>query len=374
MKNVLILKFPYRSSFGGGEKHTLLITQELKKCGFDFFLLSSCPTLIKEFSLRNWPVKKIWMLPEPVAKWSLLVFPLLALPMHFVLVYFLIYYRLAKKVKTLYCLSLTEKILITLPARTLGLKVVWVEHVGFQRWLTLNPLKIFYKLWSKLATVIVISQALKQQLIDLGIADKNIRVIYNGFDFSQYDTYRPDIISREKRNFITGTVCRLEKEKGVEYLLLAFKKVLEIIPGLRLVIVGSGSERKKLEWLAQKIGIDRLTQFVGFQGDPLKWIRTFDIFVLPSVGRESFGQVLVDALALERPIIASAIEGTPEVVIDGQTGLLVKPGSSDELSRAIIRLYQKPELARQLALNGRGYVEQNFTLERMLNDYYQTLK
>ena len=126
--------------------------------------------------------------------------------------------------------------------------------------------------------------------------------------------------------------------------------------------------------MSKKIGIDRTTQFVGYQEDHLSWIKTFDIFILPSVGRESFGTVLVDALALERPVVSSSIEGTPEIIVNEQTGLLVQPGNSGDLAQAIIALYQKPEQARQLAINGRHYVEQRFTLERMVTDFYQLLK
>ncbi|MDD5341854.1 MAG: glycosyltransferase family 4 protein [Patescibacteria group bacterium] len=370
MKKILILKFPYRSSFGGGESHTLTLVEELSKMGYQFRLISSCRVLLAEFKKRDWPAKKIWALPEPVAKWSLLVFPFLAIPMFLYLSLILLIQRF-RGVRAIYCLSLTEKILATLPARLFGLKVFWMEHVGFRRWLTLNPLRIFYRLFSRLATVVVISQALQQQLRWLGLKEKNIKVIYNGFDFLRFQKLRLAERIQDENHFIVGTVCRLEKEKGLEFLLLAAQKAKTIIPNLKLIIVGDGRERKRLEWLARNLEITNWTQFVGWQKDAAQWIKDFDIFVLPSVGRESFGNVLVEALALERPIITSALEGTPEIVQSMQTGILVEPGKSEELAQAIIYLAQNPALARQLAENGRVFVEKNFPKEKMIHDFFQ---
>ncbi|MBU0707985.1 glycosyltransferase family 4 protein [Patescibacteria group bacterium] len=370
-KNILIFKFPFQSCYGGGERHLISLVNELQQINFNFYLVTSCNVLVEQFNKRNWPVKKIWSAPEPVAKWSIILFPLLGLPMFLILVYFLFYYRLAKNVKGVYCISLTEKILITLPARMLGLKVFWSEHVGFQRWLTLNPLRIFYRFYSRYAKIIVVSQALKEQLIKLGVNASNIHIIYNGFDFSYYQSLLKKPKTQTKNQFVIGSIGRLEKEKGVDCLFMAVKKALTIVPKLNLIIVGEGSERKRLEWLSKNLQIDRLTQFVGFQKEPAAWIRNFDIFVLPSVGRESFGNVLVEALALERPAIASRIEGTPEIIKTDQTGILVQPGNSDELAQAIIYLYQNPDTAKQLGLNGRAFVEQNFPKERMVASYFQ---
>ncbi|MFA6198019.1 MAG: glycosyltransferase family 4 protein [Patescibacteria group bacterium] len=374
MKHVLIFKFPYASQLGGGEMHTFALVEGLSKLGYSFTLVATCPVLLGEFKKRHWPARRIWAMPEPVAKWSLILFPFLAIPMWLVLVGNLIYYRIRFGTRLVYCLSLTEKILAVIPARLLGMRVVWAEHVGFKRWLSLNPLKIFYQWNARWVTIIVISMALKQQLIAMGIPAKRIQVIYNGFDFQTFEhnrtPYRPPTADR----FIVGTVCRLEKEKGVEYLLLAAQKILPLIPQLRIVVVGDGSERKRLEWLAKNLELDAHTQFVGYQGQPIDWIRDFDVYALPSVGRESFGRTLVEALALDRPVVASEIEGTSEIVKQMQTGLLVTPGDSEELAQAILYYYQHPEAAHRLAVAGREWVTQQFSMEQMLSQFYQTFE
>ena len=86
---------------------------------------------------------------------------------------------------------------------------------------------------------------------------------------------------------------------------------------------------------------------------------------------ESFGASLVEALALERPVVASNLEGIPEIVKQNETGLLVQPGNSEELAQALIYLYQHPETAQSLAQRGRQYVEGQFTIERMISAFFR---
>lgn len=363
---VLILKFPFSSLFGGGEQHTLTMVEELRKRGFSFFLISSCPILLKEFQKRNWPTKKIWAPKEPVSKGSLILFPFLA-PYFFLRLLFLLFiYRLNYRIRILYCFSLTEKILITLPARILGMKVIWVEHVSVKRWLTLNPYRVFYTLYSRFAQIIVISQAIKKELTEeLKINPKRVVVIYNGIDIPPGNIH--DFRVRvSKKGFIMGVIARLEKEKGIEYLLRATEIVSKIIPKVKLIVVGDGGQKRNLIWLANSLNIANQVQFVGFQQNIRQWIRNFDVLILPSSKRESFGIVLIEAMANLRPVIASRIGGTTEIIEHKKTGLLVEPGNSEELTQAIIYLYNHPEEALEMIKKARKKVELNFTKEKMV--------
>lgn len=368
MKNILILKFPYSSLFGGGEKNTITVVEELQKKDFNFFLVSSCKVLLREFWKRHWHCKKIWAGKEPVSKGALLVFPFIAPFIFLELCIVLIYFRFWKEVKILYCLSLTEKVLITLPARLLGLKVFWIEHVTIERWLSKNPLKIFYRWFSGLVTVIAISKVIKNQLVEMGVSEKRITVIYNGVDLGLFTM--KEIHWNHPERFIIGAVARLEKEKGIEFLLKAMKMAQEFIPSARAIIVGDGSERKKLEWLSSQLGLKEKVQWVGYQERIEKWYHYFDVFVLPSVKRESFGITLLEAMASGIPVIASRIGGTPEIIDDKINGLLTKPGSSEDLADKIIYLYNNRAQAKEMVKKGREKVEKLFSLERMVRDFY----
>ena len=373
MKQVLIFKFPYASLFGGGEQHTTLLVNELEKKGFKFYLVSSCPVLLKEFKKRKWPWKKAWAGKEPVSKGALLIWPLVA-PFVFVNLFrILISYRIRKKVTVLYCLSLTEKILVTLPARMMGMKVIWIEHVTVERWLAQNPLRIFYRWFSRSVTIVAISRVIKEQLVqNIGVNKNRIEVIYNGIDLGVF-------VLKDRRwenaaRFNIGCVARLEKEKGIEFLIKAIKIVREFIPFARLIMVGEGSERKKLQWLSERLELKEAVQWVGHQEEIQKWYGYFDAYVLPSVTRESFGITLVEAMASGLPVIASRIGGTPEVINHNQDGLLVKPGNSQDLADKLLYLFNNRSKAREMVTMARSKVEERFSLERMVRDFYLLLR
>jgi len=368
MKNILILKFPYSSLFGGGERNTITVVEQLQKKGFNFFLVSSCKVLLKEFWKRHWYHKKIWAGKEPVSRGALLIFPFLAPFIFIELFIVLFYYRFWKKVTILYCLSLTEKVLATLPARILGMRVFWVEHVTTERWLSMNPLKIFYRIFSKSVTIIAVSKVIKNQLVQMGVKENRIQVIYNGVDLNLFKMKK--IYWDHPERFIVGVVARLEKEKGIEFLLKATQMVQEFIPSARAIIVGDGPERKKLEWLASQLGLKEKIQWVGYQESIEKWYHFFDVLVLPSVKRESFGITLVEAMASGIPVVASKIGGTSEIIDDKINGLLVPPGNSDKLAEAIIYLYNNRAETKEMIRKGRDKVEKMFSLERMIRDFY----
>lgn len=369
MSNILIFKFPYSSLFGGGERHTLSLVEGLQAKGFNFYLVSSCPVLLREFKARRWPVKKKWAGIEPVSKAALLLW-LFTAPFVFInLCLTLLYYRFWKRASILYCLSLTEKVLATLPARLLGLRVFWVEHVTVERWLAKNPLKIPYKLFSRFVTIVAISHVIKRQLRELiGVREKHVQVIYNGVDLRTF-AMREDRWQQTARYNI-GCVARLEQEKGIEFLIQAIKIVREFIPFARLIIVGEGREKKKLVWLSERLGLKEAIQWIGYQRQIERWYGYFDAYVLPSVTRESFGITLVEAMASGVPVVASRIGGIPEIIEHKRTGLLAKPGDSQDLADQLIYLYNNRAETRQMVVAARNKAEEAFSLERMIRDFY----
>ncbi len=373
MKNVLIMKFPLSSMMGGGERHTLSLAEELRQKDFNFFLASSCRVLLSEFKKRRWPSKRWWGGVEPVSVTRILMWPIVAPFAFFSLSGILLYYRLMKRTTILYCLSLTEKILATIPARLLGMKVIWVEHVTVERWLSQNPLRLFYRWNSRGVSIVAVSKAIKEQLIeDIGVHESVINVIYNGVDLKRFNI-------KERRweqsaRFNIGCVARLEPEKGVEFLIQSVKIIQEFIPFVRLIIVGEGSERKKLVWLSERLGLKEAIQWVGYQREVDKWYSYFDTLVLPSVRRESFGITLVEAMASGIPVIGTRLGGIPEIIDHQWTGLLAKPGDSQDMADQLIYLFNHRSESGEMVKRARQKVETMFSLERMVRDYYLLLR
>ena len=366
MTNILIFKFPYSSVYGGGEKHTLDLVEKLKSKDFNFHLVSTCGVLLKEFEKNKWSYQKAWAGTEPVTKSSLLLF-LITWPFIFInLLKILIQYKFSKKINIIYCLSLTEKILLTIPARILGIKVVWVEHLLIENWLLKSPLKYLYILNSKFSLVITVVNAVKKQLIKLGVAEKNIKVIYNSVDLSKFPP-RPSDLDNLYKEFKIGFVGRLNEEKGVKYLILAMGKIKNVIPHLKLIIVGEGPEKNSLQMLIKDKGLESNVVFVGFQTDVSKWMANFDCLVLPATRRETFGIVVAEALASLKPVVVTDVGGLTETV--GDNGFIVEPHHSTGIADSLVTIYKDYNKALEQAKAGRRRVEEKFSLDIMINNY-----
>lgn len=183
-------------------------------------------------------------------------------------------------------------------------------------------------------------------------------VIPNGIDLDalqrsgerdrEFDDGRPTILF----------VGRLEKRKGLQYLLEAFPLVRERVPGARLIVAGEGRLRKLYQRQVEEQGGD--VHFTGFVSDERKQrlFRTCDVVCAPSTGQESFGIILLEAMATGRPIVASDIDGYRDVLSHGREGLLVPPRNREALADALARLLLDRDLAEVMGRLGRWTARQ----------------
>jgi glycosyltransferase involved in cell wall biosynthesis len=169
--------------------------------------------------------------------------------------------------------------------------------------------------------------------------------------------------------FTIGAVGRLEKHKGFHHLIEAFGHVKERHANCALILVGRGSERAALEAQADRLGEARSSiRFLGHQSDIDPLLMALDALVLPSTTKyETFGQCLIEAMAFYVPVIGSEVGGIPEIIYDGENGLLVPPGDESSLAEAMLKLINDGELRRQLARNGRRCVEDYYLEETMID-------
>jgi phosphatidylinositol alpha-mannosyltransferase len=182
-------------------------------------------------------------------------------------------------------------------------------------------------------------------------------IIPNGIDVARFSTPSPPIegISDGKLNILF--VGRPEKRKGLRYLLSAYKKVKKELPQSRLVVVGPGTERYESE--ARKLALEDaiFTGYVDNEKLPA-YYQSADIFCSPATGGESFGIILLEAMAASKPIVASAINGYASVMSDGVQGILVPPKEKDALADALIRLLSDHDLRREMGNKGRQKAEE----------------
>ncbi len=182
-------------------------------------------------------------------------------------------------------------------------------------------------------------------------------IVPNGIEFDRFGS--SEVQPHER--YSDGRPCvlfvgRLEERKGFEYLLRAFPRVLEAVPRARLLVVGAydKDDKKKFVRYARRHGLSGV-RFIGWVPDEelARYYRCADVFCAPSLGFESFGIVLLEAMAAGVPIVASDIAGYRSVVTDGQEGCLVPPGDESALASALVELLSSPE--RREAMGRAGH-------------------
>jgi glycosyltransferase involved in cell wall biosynthesis len=200
---------------------------------------------------------------------------------------------------------------------------------------------------------------------------RKITVIHPGSDLSKFTAaHRPPAGLKQSFGFAPDdplllVVGRLEPQKGHRILLDAIPEIRREFPRVRLVCVGEGSLRSALEAQVQALGIEDAVRFVGYWPDVRDWLAVADLSVLPSF-HEGLPVTPVESLAAGCPVVATAVDGTPEVVVHEKTGLTVPPGDAGALAKAICRLLGSPELSQNLAAAGRDWVLDRFSSERMV--------
>lgn len=219
---------------------------------------------------------------------------------------------------------------------------------------------------------IAVSEANRRYLLEeKKLPARKVVVIHNGCDVQRFDVRNVDTRAlRASLGFAPGdpmlvVVGRLEPQKGHRILLDALPVVQREFPSVRLVCVGEGSLRDSLEYRAKTLGLADSVRFVGQQADIPAWLALADVVVLPSF-YEGLPLAAIEALAAGRAMVATDVDGTPEIVVPEETGLLVPPGDPGSLAVAISRLLREPDLRLQLAEAGRARVIERFNEVRQV--------
>ena len=230
--------------------------------------------------------------------------------------------------------------------------------------------ELLRRLTPKMDRLIAVSRAIERKIAVERGGLAPVSLVYNGVDLSRYDHQEPCCTLREEYGMpadakIVGVVARLEPEKGHPTLLEAWPLVLAAVPEAYLLVVGEGSRREALERRAADLAIRDRVVFTGRRDDVPAVTAALDVAVLPSY-REAQGLSILEAMALARPVVASAVGGIPEMIEDGVSGLLVPPHDPPALARAIVRLLTDHPYADVLARAGHDLVHERFCVELMV--------
>jgi glycosyltransferase involved in cell wall biosynthesis len=203
--------------------------------------------------------------------------------------------------------------------------------------------------------IVAVSEAMKDKLVRIGIPGQKITVIYNSIEDNGFYKEPPDPNLRKKfasndETLLVGVIGRLSREKGQRIFLEAWAKVCKLIPNTIVLFIGDGPDREILEKICVAKGIQDKVVFLGHQINPHPFYRILDLVVMPSLS-EGLPNVPLEALAHNKPIIATSVGGTPEIIEDGRNGFLVKPGDHKAILNAITSILINHEKRATIAEN-----------------------
>ncbi len=174
------------------------------------------------------------------------------------------------------------------------------------------------------------------------------------------DLFRP-LDGPQRDGFCVGCVKSFEEIYGIAYLVRAVAMIRDRVPELKMILVGKGRQEDSIRQLCRELGLEDRVHFPGWipNAELPRTMAQFDVMVMPSL-YESFGVSALEASACGVPVIASDAGGIPEVVVDGQTGLLVPPGDPQAIADRLLFLHENRDLARELGRNGRAFVREKY--------------
>ena len=285
--------------------------------------------------------------------------------------------RLAKEIRRfrpdiLHAHDYKTNVLTALLGRWFGIRTVTTMHGYVSRG---GRLEVYYRLdrWAlrHMDHVIAVSDDLAQMLRELRIPAARRSFIPNAIDHQQFSR-RCSIAEARRRlgmdpsRLVIGAVGRLAAEKGFDLLIQAADRLLNAGVDAELVIVGEGADRPRLEALIAHCHRGDRLHLLGHRSEVRDLYEAFDVFALSSL-REGLPNVLLEAMALEVPVLATRIAGVPRLIEDGINGLLVQPGSVDELTQALGRLLSDVELRQRLRQAGRETIVQRYSFSARMD-------
>ena len=342
-----IIQYITPSHIGGAEVHVISLSEKLRERGHQVTVI--CPRgrpLVAELAARGLPVHT----PRTTGKFD----PAMLLR--------LVHWLRRDHTHVIHTHLSTASLLGSMAARIAGVPSLATVH-------GLNTRTCYNYAHS----IIAVSNAVRQHLVGQGMPQQRITVIHNGVDLRAFSraSDRDQVrglwhLPPDARVLVT--VGRLAPTKGHADLIQALATLLADPRwrDLRLLVVGAGALLPTLRQLTDRLGLTEAVTFTGFQHDVLPLVQAADVFVLPSV-QEGLSLSALEAMALGKPVVACRVGGTPEVVVDGETGILVAPGQPADLARALEHLLSSPEQARAMGAAGQRRVREAFDLEQMVS-------
>ena len=234
--------------------------------------------------------------------------------------------------------------------------------------------RVAYRLISRQGTMVAVSEDLKRFVCDkVGVAEERMEVIYNGV--APAETITDEEVQKCKvelgilgRYPVLGVVGSLYPVKGHRFLLEAMPEILRRWPKAMLLVIGRGELEVALKEQVERLAIGAYVKFLGMRQDVPKLLSVVDTFVLPSLS-EGLSLALLEAMASEKPVVATRVGGNPELIDHGRTGFLVQPEDTRDLAANLVTLLSDPGMMQEFGRRGAERVRQHFSMGRMVDGY-----
>ena len=367
-KKVFLIRNVAPEMYGGGEAYQIELGLSLRKNGFEPYIITASRGLLEEAKKKGIKtIKSPYLHRQNWSGWRNVLFP----------IYFYKITRLNKwyehvfgeyKPDVVNIQSRDDWIAATTAAEKKGIKVLWTDHMDFRSWVLQN-IEIWYKNWigkwvlkkAKYANNIIMISDYERQSFEKMVKPRkfdNLLTIKNGA-VDKNENYAG--VKPLRKSFLY--LGRIVDYKGIGELIKAFKRVVRRHPEVRLNIYGDG-ELKRFKVIS---GDCDAIRFYGRTDEPLKALAENEIFVLPSY-REGLSLSLLDAAMMGKKIIASNVDGNPEVVVDSKTGLLVPAKNVDKLAEAMMWMLEHEKEADKMAKNARELYKEQFDFKKIFEE------
>ncbi|MFX0137090.1 MAG: glycosyltransferase family 4 protein [Candidatus Hodarchaeota archaeon] len=216
--------------------------------------------------------------------------------------------------------------------------------------------------------IIALTNDIKKHLIKMGADKEKIEVIPNAVDINQFSPDRINLLQNQWKiqSPIILYVGRLTAEKGVEFLIKAFSNVITEIPDAKLVIVGSGKKENELKHLQKKLKIKNIFFLGRIKNDLMPYIYSgCDVLVLPSFG-EIFGNVVLEAMATQKPVIGSYVGGMKELIVHGKNGYHVPPKNAEKITEYLLKILLNDNLKMKLGKKSREIIIKKYSYDEVI--------
>jgi glycosyltransferase involved in cell wall biosynthesis len=270
----------------------------------------------------------------------------------------------------LHCHLPTAGIVGRLAGKIARVPVIYTEHNLLERyhWLTRSGNR---RTWRMQNQVIAVSNEVLASVEYNALNSVPVRVIQNGVDINSFSRHlSAGVPVREQWSIpldapVVGTVAVFTAKKKLDEWLRVASEVHEKNPEVHFLIVGDGPLRSELDTLKLDLGLRQVVHFVGLQEDVRSFLTAMDVYLMSSQ-YEGLPIALLEAMAMELPVVATAVGGVPEVVKEGKTGFLVPAGRPGELAAAAKKLLEDPDMGQAMGRAGRTMVKEKFSMERMV--------